>query len=181
MKLTMSEICQLYLQQGQVPYGNEGVSQLDHALQCATLAETANQSDEMVVACLLHDLGHLLHSYGMDATDRNIDDRHEYRAIPALKSLFRPAVLEPIRLHVEAKRYCCAIDPSYWSQLSVGSKETLQLQGGIFSSEAAKAFIAQPFAKAAVQLRRWDDRAKAVGLATPDFAHFRCRMEACML
>jgi phosphonate degradation associated HDIG domain protein len=181
MKLTISKIFQLYHEQGQIPYGNEGVSQLDHALQCAALAEAANQSDEMVVACLLHDLGHLLHNYGVDATDRKIDDRHEYRAIPYLTLLFCPAVLEPIRLHVEAKRYCCAMEPSYWSQLSAGSKETLQLQGGIFSSEAAKAFIAQPYAREAVQLRRWDDQSKVVGLVTPDFAHFRCRMEACVL
>ncbi len=181
MKLTIPDICELYLKPGQVPYGNEGVSQLDHALQCATLAEAANQPDEMVVACLLHDLGHLLHHYGMDATDCKIDDRHEHRAIPYLKSLFCPAVLEPIRLHVEAKRYCCAVEPTYWSQLSLGSKETLQLQGGVFSREAAQAFMAQPYAEAAVQLRRWDDQAKVVGLVTPNFAHFRRRMETCML
>ena len=181
MKLTVYDICQLYLKQGQVPYGNEGVSQLNHALQCATLAEAANQPNEMVVACLLHDLGHLLHNYGMDATDRKIDDRHEHRAIPYLKSLFRPAILELIRLHVEAKRYCCAVEPTYWSQLSAGSKETLQLQGGIFSREAAQAFIAQPYAEAAVQLRRWDDHSKVAGSVTPDFDHFRRKIEVCVL
>lgn len=180
MSLTISEIFQLYMERGQLPYGNAGVNQLEHALQCATLAEAANQSDEMVVACLFHDLGHLLHNFGVRAADQGIDDRHEYRVIPRLQSMFSPAVLEPIRLHVQAKRYLCAVDISYWDQLSVGSKETLELQGELFSEQEAKTFIAQPYAQEAVQLRRWDDISKVIGLQTPDFQHFARFIYACI-
>jgi len=167
MSLTIPEICQLYILKGQLPYGNARVNQLEHALQCAMLAEAANQPDEIIAACFLHDLGHLLHD-GMRAADKEIDDRHEYCVIPYLRPLFSPAVTELIRLHVEAKRYLCAIDPTYWNKLSSGSKETLILQGSIFSNAAAQNFIAQPYAKEAVQLRLWDDKAKVVGLQTPN-------------
>ena len=181
MSLTISEICQLYTLKGQLPYGNAGVNQLEQALQFATLAEAANQPDETIAACLLHDLGHLLHDFGMRAADKGIDDRHEYRVIPYLQSLFSPAVTEPIRLHVEAKRYLCAIELTYWNKLSSGSQETLTLQGGIFSDAAAQNFIAQPYAKAAVQLRLWDDKAKVVGLKTPNLEHFTRVLSACIL
>lgn len=182
MALTIPDICQLYLHKGNLPYGKAGVNQLEHGLQCATLAEAANQSDETIVACLLHDLGHLLHDFGViRAASRGIDDRHEYRAIPYLSSLFSPAVLEPIRLHVQAKRYLCAVDPTYWHKLSTGSKETLELQGGVFSEKEAAAFIDRPYAKEAVQLRQWDDRAKVISLKTPDIEHFARAMYACAL
>ncbi|MBD3883511.1 phosphohydrolase [Phormidium tenue FACHB-886] len=179
--MNLTAIFQLYLERGKAPYENGGISQLDHALQSATLAEAANQPDEMIAACLFHDLGHLLHSYGTRAADNGINDRHEYRAIPSLSTLFSPTVWQPVRLHVEAKRYCCAVDPTYWERLSAGSKETLALQGGVFSDAAAAAFIKRPYAEAAVQLRRWDDQAKAIGLVTPDLEHFRCKLEACVL
>lgn len=181
MNLTIPEICELFLCKGQLPYGTGGVNQLQHALQCATLAQVANQSKEMIVACLLHDLGHLLHNFGGRAADQGIDDRHEYLVISYLSSLFSPAVTEPIRLHVQAKRYLCCVDPTYWNQLSVGSKETLNLQGEIFSDEAAKAFIEQPYAREAVKLRQWDDRAKVVGLKTLDLEDFTRAMYACAL
>ena len=157
---------------GNAQYGREAVSQLEHALQCATLAETADRSPEFITACLLHDVGHLIHDLGEDAADRGMDDRHEYRAMPLLQTLFHPAVTEPIRLHVEAKRYLCAVDPIYWDTLSPASKRSLELQGGIFSPETAAAFIAQPYARDAVQLRIWDDRAKVPHLPTPTLDHF---------
>jgi phosphonate degradation associated HDIG domain protein len=181
MRLTVPAICQLYLDQGHALYDGELVTQLEHALQCAVLAETADQSSEMIVACLLHDLGHLLHSWGESAADRGIDDRHEYRAIPALRHLFGPAVTGPIRLHVQAKRYLCAVDRTYYAELSAASKQSLTLQGKIFSDQEASTFIAQPYAQEAVQLRRWDDQAKIVGVSTPPLEHFIQRMSACLL
>ena len=179
MPLTVAQILQLYAEQGNLPYGDEPVSQLEHALQCATLAETAAESPEMILACLLHDLGHLLHHLGRDVGEQGIDDRHEYRVIPYLKPLFEPAVLEPIRLHVQAKRYLCAVDPDYWSRLSEVSKTTLNLQGQIFSEAEAEAFMAQPYAKEAVQLRLYDDHAKQLDYKTPDLAHFTDLLYAC--
>ncbi|MDA0267681.1 MAG: HD domain-containing protein [Cyanobacteria bacterium] len=169
---SLPEILDLYRQRGQAQYGGEAVSQLEHALQCATLAEQAGQNAELIVASLFHDLGHLVHHLGEDVAARGIDDRHEYRAIPILEQLFPPAVTTPIRLHVAAKRYLCAVDQGYWAALSPASQLSLELQGGIFSELAATAFIQQAHASAAVQLRRWDDLAKVAQLETPDLDHF---------
>jgi phosphonate degradation associated HDIG domain protein len=168
MQPTLTTILNLYRQRGQAQYGGEAVSQLDHALQCATLAEQAGQPADMIAACLFHDLGHLIHHLG----DGGIDDRHEYRAIPVLEQMFPAAVTLPIKLHVAAKRYLCAVDADYWDSLSPTSKRSLSLQGGVFSPDQATAFIQQPYAKQAVQLRRWDDWAKIPNQTTPDLDHF---------
>lgn len=172
MQKSLTHILDILVTKGHAQYGQEAVSQLEHALQCATLANEANRSDEMITACLLHDFGHLVHSLGEDAALRGLDDRHEYRAIPFLQRVFSAAVTEPIRLHVEAKRYLCAVNPVYWDTLSPASKRSLELQGGMFCVTAAEEFIRQPYAKDAVQLRIWDDRAKVAKLATPPLDHF---------
>ncbi len=181
MKPSLKEITHLLTEKGTAMYGREAVSQLEHALQCAAVAEAAGESKEMIIACLLHDLGHLVHNLGEQAADEGIDDRHEYRAIPYLRHLFGENVTEPIRLHVDAKRYLCFADKDYWASLSVASKRSLELQGGIFSDQEAEAFITQPHAKEAVQLRIWDDHAKVPGQVTPNLAHFTQIMKACSL
>jgi phosphonate degradation associated HDIG domain protein len=172
MHHTLPTLLDLYRQRGQAQYGGEAVSQLEHSLQCATLAEEAGQSAEMIAACLFHDLGHLIHHLGENVAQHGIDDRHEYRAIPVLEKLFPGAVTVPIQLHVAAKRYLCAVDGDYWDSLSPASKRSLELQGGAFSPVAAANFIQQPHAEQAVQLRRWDDLAKVPNLPTPDLEHF---------
>jgi len=172
MKPSLNNIIKILSEKGQRQYGSEAVSQLEHALQCSTLAQTNGASKELIIACLLHDIGHLLHDLGENAAICGIDDRHEYAAASFLNSKFNRAVTEPIRLHVEAKRYLCATDPNYWDSLSPASQKSLELQGGIFSSEEAKAFINRPLATKAVQLRIWDDSAKVPGLFTPDLNHF---------
>lgn len=171
--ITLNQILDLYRTRGYAQYGSEAVNQLEHALQCATLASNEGASPELITASFLHDLGHLVHHLGDDPAVRGIDDRHEYRAVPVLESLFPEAVTTPIRLHVAAKRYLCAVDDSYWASLSPASKRSLELQGGIFSQEAAQAFIAQPNAEDAVKLRIWDDLAKIANLETPDIEHFQ--------
>ncbi|MCC0177101.1 HD domain-containing protein [Waterburya agarophytonicola K14] len=163
--------------QGKAQYGTEAVSQLEHALQCATLAETSNATLELITASLLHDFGHLVHNLGEDPAARGIDDRHEYRALGYLKTIFSDAVTEPIRMHVDAKRYLCAVDKDYWSSLSWASKTSLELQGGIFTQDEAREFISQPYAEDAVRLRIWDDLAKVKGLKTPDVEYFMPAIE----
>lgn len=180
MQAQLNRILEILTTRGNTQYGREAVSQLEHALQCATLAETADRSPDLITACLLHDLGHLLHDLGEDVADRGLDDRHEYRAMPLLQTLFKPSVTEPIRLHVDAKRYLCAVDSTYWEGLSPASKRSLDLQGGVFSTEAAAFFIAQPYAEDAVQLRIWDDRAKVANLSTPDLEHFTPILVSCL-
>ena len=179
MSLTVPEIHRLLEARGQSQYGMEAVSQLEHALQCAHLAEEASETPETVVACLLHDLGHLLvaEREGVAEHDARQDDLHQFIALPFLRALFPDAVLEPIRLHVDAKRYLCRVDSGYWADLSPASKHSLELQGGIFSEAEAEKFMSQPFAAEAVRLRRYDDLAKVKGKQVPDLAHFAERLK----
>jgi phosphonate degradation associated HDIG domain protein len=172
MALTIPDICSLFDTKGGRIYSGEPVTQLEHALQTATLAEAAGADAATITAALLHDLGHLLNDQGETPTERGIDDVHQYFALPFLRPLFSPAVIEPIRLHVDAKRYLCATQSGYHEALSPDSKRSLALQGGIYSSDAATEFIGLPWAKRAVQLRRWDDAAKEPGRATPALEHF---------
>jgi len=163
-----------FANQGQNQYGMEAVSQLEHALQCADLAEKAGETPETIVAALLHDLGHMLvaQSEGHQEIDIHKDDLHQFVALPFLRSLFPDAVLEPIRMHVDAKRYLCLIDPGYWTELSPASKHSLELQGGLFTESEADRFLQQAYASEAVRLRRYDDLAKTPDKLVPPLKHF---------
>jgi phosphonate degradation associated HDIG domain protein len=176
----VDQLLSLLEQEGARQYGMEAVSQLEHALQCALLAEQAGAEDALVVACLLHDVGHLLRPE-LSVSDPNKDDLHQYSALPFLRPLFGEDVLEPIRLHVDAKRYLCTAEPSYWAGLSDCSKHTLQLQGGRFTQADAEQFIQRPHARNAVRLRAFDDLAKRPGLKTPPLGHFAVRINRCLL
>lgn len=149
----------------------EAVSALDHALQCAQLAEWAGASSSLVAAALLHDIGHFADDEVVSLGDA-VDDEHELRALPLLAQGFGAAVLEPIRLHVAAKRYLVADEPAYRATLSPASVHSLMLQGGPMSPVEAAAFAALPFARDAVALRRWDDLAKTPGRPTPSLAYY---------
>jgi [1-hydroxy-2-(trimethylamino)ethyl]phosphonate dioxygenase len=153
-------------------YGGEVVTQGEHALQSALLAEQAGASAELITAALLHDVGHLLHHLPDDAPDRGVDDHHEVTAARRLQKLFGPEVVEPVRLHVAAKRYLCAVEPGYWESLSEPSQVSLKLQGGPMSVDEVRAFQDHPQCDAAVAVRRWDDLAKTAGLQTPTLDHF---------
>jgi len=176
MALTIPEICALYERDGGRMYSGEPVTQLEHALQSAALAESAGADAQLIAAALLHDLGHLLNDQGETPTARGIDDVHQYFALPFLRGLFDERVLEPIRLHVDAKRYLCATRPGYYAALSADSKRSLALQGGAFSAQDAAAFIGRPLASRAVELRLWDDAAKLAGQPTPSLSHFAAIM-----
>jgi phosphonate degradation associated HDIG domain protein len=176
MALSVAEIVDLYRTRGAAQYGSEAVSQLEHALQCAALAERGGAGPALVAASLLHDLGHLLAESPHDSA-RDIDDVHQYLAIPFLRGVFPDAVLEPMRLHVDAKRYLCRADTGYWDALSPASRHSLELQGGTFSDDEAAAFLARPYARDAVALRRWDDCAKVPGAPTPALAHYASVLE----
>ena len=117
------------------------MTQLEHALQSATLAEAAGADAALITAALLHDLGHLLNDQGETPTARGIDDVHQYFALPFLRPLFDDDVLEPIRLHVDAKRYLCATRPGYHDALSADSKRSLALQGGVYTAPRRAAFV----------------------------------------
>lgn len=176
MSLTLDEITELFHANGAVQYGAEAVTQQQHALQCAHLAESAGAPVTLVAAALLHDLGHLLVP-GRSPQTAAADDLHQFMALPFLRGVFPEVVLAPIRLHVDAKRYMCRVDPSYWAGLSPASKRSLVLQGGPFSEEEALAFMEQDFAADAVALRRWDDCAKDPLASTPGWTHYAALLQ----
>jgi phosphonate degradation associated HDIG domain protein len=153
----------LYEANGTAMYGSEAVTQREHALQAAACAESAGAAPALVAAALLHDVGHLLAKIGMDG---QTNDHHEDIGWGYLKSQFGPAVAEPVRLHVPAKRYLCTAEPGYFAILSPASVHSLELQGGRFSAGEAETFRRTPFAADAVELRRWDDQAKVPGTRT---------------
>ena len=170
--LTAAEIIALMRSRGDSQYGGEAVTQVEHALQSATLAEQAGAPPSLIVAALLHDIGHLLHELPDDAPDDGVDDHHETSGQRFLEKLFDPPVTEPVRLHVAAKRYLCATDATYDDQLSEPSRTSLALQGGPMSPIEVAQFEAHPNAEDAVRLRRWDDLAKIPDQPTPDLSHF---------
>ena len=168
----IEQIKRLFENNGASLYGGEGVTQLEHALQAAMLAELDGADAALITAALLHDIGHLLHDLPEDAPDHGIDDIHEVLASNWLCEHFPPEVSEPVRMHVDAKRYLCAVEPEYMESLSAASLVSLELQGGMFSIEEAHQFERSPFYEHAIQLRRWDDAAKVIGLETPTLDHF---------
>lgn len=167
------QLAELFAQRGAEPYG-EAVSQEQHALQCATLAERSGCSESQVVAALLHDIAHL---YEDPEEIEQHDLRHEERAGELLRPLLPEAVWQPIRLHVAAKRYLCATDAAYHAELSPASRHSLELQGGPFDGREAEAFLRAPFAQEALALRRLDDLAKDPSMRTPALEHFYPALE----
>lgn len=168
----------LFAQRGGSLYGGEAVTQWEHAAQAGLLAEHDRAPAPLVVAALLHDVGHLLHHLPDDAPDRGVDDVHERLGADWLSGRWPESVVAPVRLHVPAKRYLCAVEPDYLAGLSPASRTSLELQGGPFSPADASAFISLPFAADAVRLRRWDDAAKIANAPVPPIEHFRPFFEA---
>ncbi|MGL6073955.1 MAG: phosphonate degradation HD-domain oxygenase [Fimbriiglobus sp.] len=178
--MILDEIETLFQARGADEYIGEAVSQLEHALQSAMLAEEENAPPALVVAALLHDVGHFLHSHGEDFVDQGIDDLHEERGQKFLVEHFGPEVTEPVRLHVVAKRYMCATREGYHASLSLASQRSLELQGGPMNPTEVAAFEKHPHHAAAVRLRLWDDKAKIAKLPTPPLSHFMPKIRECM-
>ena len=161
-------------------YYDDRVTQRDHALQCAALAEQAGADDDLIVAALLHDVGHLLELAvsGGVMGDLAVDRQHEATAARVLAPIFPASVTAPIALHVDAKRYLCAVEPAYLLTLSEGSVRSLTTQGGPMTADEVDRFEAMPACVSAVALRRWDDLGKVDGLHVPDLAHHVPRLHA---
>ncbi len=174
MALTPEDIQSLYEHYGASLYDGEAVTQLEHALQAACLAEAERAPDSLIAAALLHDLGHILEARNQERDNAfpGVDHRHQLAAVPFLQPGFPDAVIEPVKMHVDAKRCLCAIDPDYFGTLSPASVHSLGLQGGKFSQAEVEQFRQRPYAQDALRLRRWDDLAKVPQRTTPDLAHF---------
>ena len=159
-----------------IQYGNEDVTQLEHALQCAELAEQHNLPNPTIAAALMHDIGHLLYEDG-DPIHKGKDGYHENLGADYLSNYFKEDVTIPIRAHVDSKRYLSSTEDGYYDSLSEASKLSLKVQGGPFTKEEAEEFIKKPFMKEAVEMRRFDDMAKVLNKKTPDLKHFQHYLE----
>lgn len=173
-------ICELFATRGGALYFGEAVTEEQHALQAAALADGERAPDALVVSALLHDIGHLLHGLDEHIAETGHDARHEDIGFAWLTKHFDRAISNPVRLHVAAKRYLCAEEPAYKAGLSAASAKSLALQGGPMSPDECESFEREPHFEAAVRVRRWDDAAKVVGLAVPPLEHYRVRLNGCL-
>lgn len=176
----VEELTALFAFRAAKRYGLASINQRAHALQAAYLALTAGLSESMVVAALLHDIGHMVHSLGEHPASQGVDDHHEILGADWLEPWFGQEVTEPIRLHVQAKRYLCSVEPGYFESLTSDSVESLALQGGRMSDTEVAAFRMTPGWKDAVALRRIDEQAKDPSMSTPGFQDFVASIRACI-
>ncbi len=170
-------IFDLFARHGEQEYIGEEVSMSQHMQQSAALAVADGADDTLVVATLLHDIGHFVSDYGPNAADDEIDNVHEEAGAAFLARYFPAEVTEPIRLHVPAKRYLCATDADYFNCLSAASVLSLKLQGGPMSDTEVANFAANPHHQAACQLRRYDDNGKVQGLDIKNVTAYRPQIE----
>ena len=181
--IVAASIFDLFERQGREIHLRDGVSQREHALQAAALAEAEGAAPPLVLAALLHDIGHLL-APGCTGADAHRESALSHEQIGAgwLERLFGPAITEPVRLHVEAKRYLCALEPGYAKQLPEASLQRLAIQGGPLTRSEIRDFQENPYHRAAVWLRRIDDRAcDASRVQVPGFEHYGERLEAALV
>jgi gamma-butyrobetaine dioxygenase len=171
-------IADAFASEGAQEYLGEPVTQAAHMLQTAALAERDRAGDALIAAALLHDVGHFTGIVSGHDPMRGADDRHQESGAFWLAQWFGPQVTEPVRLHVAAKRYLCAVDADYVAALSQASVDALRVQGGPMQAAEIAAFDAEPYAQAALRLRRWDDAAKDPGALFPPFDHFRPLLRA---
>jgi phosphonate degradation associated HDIG domain protein len=160
---SVEEVFALFDRHGEVYYG-EDINQNQHAVQCAELARREGASDQLVIATLLHDIGHLLHLDIGLVHDQDVDDDHEATGAKYLAKVFPPEVTRAIAMHVTAKRYRCSVEPEYFDTLTEASVLSLAVQGGPLTAEEAERFERNPGSKDALALRDWDDRGKSVEL-----------------
>lgn len=166
MSQETSKIIDLFIKYGHSEYGGEAVTQIEHALQAAYFAEEAGEPETLILACLLHDIGHLLHQLPNDAPENGIDDLHENLGFEYLKQSLPLSISEPIKLHVDAKRYLCTKEPDYFHKLSQPSITSLMLQGGPMTEEECIEFEKNEFFQEGIRLRKYDDMAKIPNLPT---------------
>lgn len=165
-------LADIFERRGDEEYLGEPVTMATHMLQGATMAEEAGMAEDIVVAALLHDIGHFTSEFGMFSMDDDEDRLHEEAGAEVLERFFPGVVTDCVRLHVAAKRYLCATRPEYFSRLSEASVHSLNLQGGPMDAEEVADFETNPNLKQVIQVRYLDDAGKRPDMDTPSFAHF---------
>ncbi|MBS1665595.1 MAG: HD domain-containing protein [Bacteroidetes bacterium] len=172
------EIMDLYKGYGGAEYAGEKVSQLEHMVQAAQLAEEQGYDEEVVLAAFLHDIGHITEAAnGENEMDGFGIVDHEALGAEFLRDKgFSKKIVRLVESHVEAKRYLTIKDPSYYAQLSEASKKTLEYQGGPMTKDEAEAFEQYPLFSLIIQMRKWDEMAKIENKPLPDLQHYRDMM-----
>lgn len=162
----------IFRRRGGEEYLGEPVTMAEHMLQGAYFAEQRGEEEEIIVAALLHDIGHFTSEFGTFSMDDTHDRHHEEAGAQVLERFFPALVVDCVREHVAAKRYICATDPSYFDELSAASIHSLNLQGGPMNAAEVAAFEKNPNFQKIVRVRRLDDAGKVEGLKTPGFDHY---------
>lgn len=165
-------LADIFERRGAEEYLGEPVTMAEHMLQSAWFAEREGAGDALVAAALLHDIGHFTSEFGAYSPDDVEDKHHDAAGAEILAPFFPSVVTECVRLHVAAKRYLCASDPSYDAKLSMASRHTLSLQGGPMSETEIATFRASPFYAEAVRVRLWDEAGKVAGMQTRRFSDY---------
>jgi [1-hydroxy-2-(trimethylamino)ethyl]phosphonate dioxygenase len=165
-------IADIFARRGAESYLGEAVTMAEHMLQSAALAERAGADETLVAAALLHDIGHYTNEFGEDYIEQGIDNLHDEAGARVLAGFFPPVVIACVRLHVAAKRYLCATDPTYSDKLSPASVATLKLQGGPMTPGEVAEFRRDPFCHEAIRVRLWDEGGKVPGMKTPPFGYY---------
>jgi len=177
-KCAVEFIFDLFAAQGATEYMGEAVTMSQHMEQSAACAAADGASDSLVIAALLHDIGHFIGEHPIDALENGIDNNHEAVGANYLQAHFPQSVSEPVRLHVDAKRYLCATDPEYFGRLSAASVNSLNVQGGPMSAGEIRAFETNPHYRDAVKLRLYDDDGKVAGLTIKPVTDYRQTLES---
>jgi phosphonate degradation associated HDIG domain protein len=179
---TADEIFEMYSNYGGGEYAGEKVSQLEHMVQAAQLAEEEGYDEEVILAAFLHDIGHISEA-AASASSASSDPRRmgafgikDHEAIGAeflREKGFSKKVARLVESHVEAKRYLTVKDPAYYARLSEASKRTLEYQGGPMTEEEALAFEQYPLFDLIIKMRLWDEEAKIANKPLPDLERYR--------
>lgn len=170
----VEEILGLLAGPGSTLYYGEGVTQLDHALQCANCAAKVTVDEETILAALLHDIGHICDPTAEQmAAEIGIVDHEGIGARFLLERGFSQKIADLVKAHVAAKRYLVATNPTYAAQLSPASTATLRHQGGPMSPAEVVAFEQDPLFKTKLRMRSWDEMGKEPGTPTPPLATYQ--------
>jgi phosphonate degradation associated HDIG domain protein len=174
-------IFDLFSRRGAEEYMGESVSMAQHMEQSAACAAADEAADSLVAAALLHDIGHFVGDFPIDALEKGVDNLHEVAGGQFLAPWFPPSVTEPIRLHVAAKRYLCKTDEGYFDRLSAASVNSLRVQGGPMNADEVKQFEANPYYRDAVKARLYDDDGKVAGLTIKPVREYREMLESLLI